>query len=350
MRVDAFDYDLPAELIAQTPVERRDASRLLVLDPARDACEHRSFAEFPSLLGERDVLVLNDTRVLAARLIGRKASGGRVELLLLEPDPRAPASGATWTCLLRASRRTDAGAVLHFGDGLRATVVDRDAETWRVRLEALDGDIESTIDRCGVMPLPPYIRREPNERDPERYQTVYASRPGAVAAQTAGLHFTAQRLEAVRARAVEIVYVTLHVGAGTFMPVRAERLADHRMHEERYEIPESTARAVARARDAGGRVVAVGTTVVRTLEHAAREYGAVVAGCGRTDLFIYPGYEIRVADALLTNFHLPRSTLLMLVSAFAGRERILAAYHEAIETGYRFFSYGDAMFVASRPQ
>jgi len=332
-----FDFDLPAELIAQHPLADRAASRLLHVQPRRldDLC----FADLPRLVAPGEVMVFNDTRVIRARLFGRKPSGGRVEALIerVLDDRRALA-------LLRTSHSPRPGAQLLFGtgdDAVVATVVGRQDDFFELELSQ---DVASTLDRLGHVPLPPYITHDDGAQDAERYQTVYARRAGAVAAPTAGLHFTAGLMSALRARGVHCVFVTLHVGAGTFQPVRAERIAGHRMHAERYEIPSATAEVVNAARAAGRPVTAVGTTSLRALESAAQD-GRVAAGGGETRLFITPGYRFRVVDRLLTNFHLPKSTLLMLVSAFAGIERIRSAYAHAIERRYRFFSYGDAMLL-----
>jgi S-adenosylmethionine:tRNA ribosyltransferase-isomerase len=332
-----FDFDLPAELIAQHPLADRAASRLLHVQPRRldDLC----FADLPRLVAPGEVMVFNDTRVIRARLFGRKPSGGRVEALIerVLDDRRALA-------LLRTSHSPRAGTQLLFGtgdDAVVATVVGRQDDFFELELSR---DVASTLDRLGHVPLPPYITHDDGAQDAERYQTVYARRAGAVAAPTAGLHFTAGLMSALRARGVHCVFVTLHVGAGTFQPVRAERIAGHRMHAERYEIPSATAEVVDAARAAGRPVTAVGTTSLRALESAAQD-GRVAAGGGETRLFITPGYRFRVVDRLLTNFHLPKSTLLMLVSAFAGIERIRSAYAHAIERRYRFFSYGDAMLL-----
>jgi S-adenosylmethionine:tRNA ribosyltransferase-isomerase len=348
VKLAEFDYDLPPGRIAQRPLENRDASRLLVLDRDSGTMDHRRFREFPGLLAPGDLLVLNDTRVLPARLVGRKPSGGRVELLLLErtgDDPGDP----TWRCWLKASRKPELGSELHFDHGLVATVLARDEKVWSVRLGGRGGPVGELLRRAGRMPLPPYISRPDGEPAPvddrTRYQTVYARRDGAVAAPTAGLHFTPEVLKRIADRGVGQARVTLHVGPGTFEPVQVREVERHRMHAERFEIPRSTAEAIARTRNAGGRVVAVGTTVVRALEHCATEDGSVRADSGWCDLFIYPGYRFRAVDAMLTNFHLPRTTLIMLVSAFAGRERVLRAYREAVRNDYRFYSYGDAMFV-----
>ena len=318
MKLSDFDYELPADRIAQWPADRRDHAALMVLEAGR--IDHRRFDDLVEMLDPGDLLVLNDTRVLPARLIGRKPSGGRVELLLLEPVVEG-AGEATWHAWIRASRSPRAGSSLELGEGLRAVVLDREEDRWRVRLEAASGSVAERMERAGRMPLPPYIRREEEEAavdDRERYQTVYAAKPGAVAAPTAGLHFTTELLERIRDRGIEIATLTLHVGLGTFQPVREARVEDHRMHAEWMDLPARTAEAVAARRRGGGRVVAVGTTVARALESRATTSGTPVAGSGSCDLFIVPGFEFRVVDVMLTNFHLPRSTLLMLVSAFAG--------------------------------
>jgi S-adenosylmethionine:tRNA ribosyltransferase-isomerase len=350
VNVSDFDYELPGDLIAQVPQERRDASRLLVLDRTSGAIEHRIFSELPGLLDPGDLLVLNDARVIPARLFARKPTGGRVELLLVE---RIDEQERRFRALIGASRAPKPGAILLAEGGLRIEVAARSGDSYEVRLLGAGGSIEEILDAFGRMPLPPYVRRDPDDGleplDRERYQTVYARNPGAVAAPTAGLHFSEALLDRIRARGVRLATVTLHVGPGSFLPVRVERVEEHRMHGESYELPEETAEAIAETRGRGGRVVAVGTTVVRTLEACALPGGLVRSGTGRCDLFIYPGFRFQVVDALVTNFHLPRSTLLMLVCAFAGRERVLAAYREAIGRRYRFYSYGDAMLVrASR--
>lgn len=332
-----FDYELPDEAVAQEAAPRGE-SRLLVMD-AEGEGRHRHVGDLPGLLRPTDLLVVNDTRVLPARLFGRRRpGGGKVELLLAERTGER-----TWDALAKPGRKAKPGTVLELAPGLTAEVIAKERDgRHRVRFSE---PVEPWLEEIGHVPLPPYIRRPDTPRDRQRYQTVYADKPGAIAAPTAGLHFTGELLDTVRRRGVEIASVTLHVGLGTFKPVTAELVHEHVMDRERYEIPEATARAVTETRRRGGRVVAVGTTVVRTLEGAVREDGTVPAGPGSTDLFITPGHRFRVVDALVTNFHLPRSTLLMLVSAFAGRERVLAAYREAIEAGYRFYSYGDAMLV-----
>jgi len=331
-----FDYDLPASSIAQEPAPRGE-SRLLVLDrtgPDR----HAHVCDLPRLLRPGDLLVLNDTRVIPARLFGRSTGGGKMEILLIEP-----LAEREWDALVRPGRRARPGARIEIAEGLTAEVADKREDRYRLRFSE---PVEPHLERLGHIPLPPYIHRPDTPEDRERYQTVYASRPGAVAAPTAGLHFTEELLREIETAGIELAQVTLHVGIGTFKPVSAERIEEHRMERERYEIGEETAEALRRAREAGRRIVAVGTTVVRTLEGAARAGGGEVrAGSGATDLFITPGFNFHVVDALLTNFHLPRSTLLMLVSAFAGRERVLAAYEEAVREGYRFYSYGDAMLL-----
>ncbi|HWM91013.1 MAG TPA: tRNA preQ1(34) S-adenosylmethionine ribosyltransferase-isomerase QueA [Thermoanaerobaculia bacterium] len=326
-----FDYELPEERIAQEPAPRGE-SRLLVLD-AEGPGRHRRVRDLPGLLRPGDLLVLNDTKVIPARLFGRRGEG-RMEVLLVEK-----LGDREWEALVRPGRRARPGTVILF-DGLTAEVVDKREDQYRQYRLRFSEPVEPHLDRLGHIPLPPYIRRPDSAADRERYQTVFARTPGAIAAPTAGLHFSEDLLERIAAAGIGIARVTLHVGIGTFKPVSAERVEDHRMDRERYEIGEETAEAIRRTRESGGRIVAVGTTVVRTLESSE---GA--AGSGSTDLFITPGYRFRVVDILLTNFHLPRSTLLMLVSAFAGRERVLAAYEEAIREGYRFYSYGDAMLA-----
>jgi S-adenosylmethionine:tRNA ribosyltransferase-isomerase len=337
-----FDFDLPPESIAQQPAPR-GASRLLVLD-AEGAGRHRRVRDLPRLLRPGDLLVLNDTRVIPARLWGRLAGGGegKIELLLTEKI-----GDRDWDALVKPGRRARPGTVIALdseGTGLTAEVIEKDP-SGRHRLRFSE-PVEPHLDRLGHVPLPPYIQRPDEEADRERYQTVYARNPGAIAAPTAGLHFSEELLREIAAAGIETATVTLHVGLGTFKPVTAERIEEHRMERERWELPQETAEAIRRTRERGGRVVAVGTTVVRTLESAALSGGEEIrGGSGATELFITPGFRFQVVDALLTNFHLPRSTLLMLVSAFAGQERVLAAYAEAVREGYRFYSYGDAMLV-----
>ena len=331
-----FDYELPPELIAQFPLPERTASRLLVVDGARR--EDRRFADLPGLLHPGDLLVFNDTRVLRARLHGLKDSGGRVEVLIERPVGRHEALAQ-----IRASHAPWPGSRLRLEGALEVDVVARDGAFFLLRFPAAD-DLVDLLERHGKLPLPPYIQRPAEASDEARYQTVYAQARGSVAAPTAGLHFDQPLLDALRAKRVELAWLTLHVGAGTFQPVRMDDLARHRMHRERYVIPADTAAALVAARARGGRIVAVGTTTLRALEAAAQE-GGILAGPGETDLFILPGFRFRTADALITNFHLPKSTLLMLVSAFGGLENLRQAYRHAVAERYRFFSYGDAMFI-----
>jgi len=335
-----FDYTLPPELVAQQPAPTRSASRLL--DVHGDALVDRSFVDLPSLLSPGDLVVFNDTRVIRARVHGTKASGGRVEMLVerVFADDEALVQ-------LRASHLPRPGGTIDFAHGLVGEVVERNDRLFRMRFRGASS-LHDWLDRHGDIPLPPYITQRADS-DAERYQTVYAKHAGAVAAPTAGFHFDAATLEALAVRGVEKAFVTLHVGAGTFQPVATEDLSQHRMHTERFDIPASTASAVARARARGGRIVAVGTTSLRALESAARDHATVHAGASETSLFITPGYRFHVVDVLLTNFHLPRSTLLMLVSAFAGYDVIRAAYAHAIRERYRFFSYGDAMLLRPTP-
>lgn len=345
-----FDYPLPENLIAAVPAERRDASRLLVMPKdAKQDMQHRTFRDLPEFLRPGDVLVLNDSRVIRARLQGHRDSGGAVEVLLLQPE-----AGGLWSALVRPSKRLPEGSRIAFAGG--ALVMEmlgaRDGGERVVRL-LHDGPLESLLARAGELPLPPYIVKRRKDLggeaalplDEERYQTVYARHDGSVAAPTAGLHFTTEMLEQLTAQGVEIARVTLHVGAGTFKPMNDGPVHAHPMHEESYHIPDNAAQLVSRARRAGRRIVAVGTTATRALESAMGDDGMMKPGLGRTRLMISPGYRFRAVDALITNFHLPRSTLLLLVSAMTGRERLLEAYAEAIRREYRFFSYGDAMFV-----
>jgi S-adenosylmethionine:tRNA ribosyltransferase-isomerase len=336
-----FDFELPPELIAQVPAATRSASRLL--DVAPSGIVDRRFTDLPQLLRAGDLAVFNDTRVIRARVRGRKQSGGRVEILIerIRSEDRASAQ-------LRASHLPKRGAAIDLGDGARAHVLSRDARFFELAFE-VGAPLIEWLERHGEVPLPPYIVHRGDEHDAERYQTIYASEPGAVAAPTAGLHFDAPLLDALRARGVECAFVTLHVGAGTFQPVASEDLSKHRMHSEWYRIPEATAAAIARARERNGRIVSIGTTSLRALESAATEDDRVRAGAAETALFIRPGYRFRVVDLLLTNFHLPRSTLLMLVSAFAGYGAIRTAYSHAVRERYRFFSYGDAMLLRRSP-
>jgi S-adenosylmethionine:tRNA ribosyltransferase-isomerase len=342
MRISDLDYDLPDELIAQEPLAKRDASRLLLLDVPADDVEDRLFTELPGLLPP-SLFVFNDTRVFPARLLGRKATGGRVEILLLKKIPEVP---DRWLAMGRSSKGLRAEMELSLCDGrLKAHVVRAlDHGQLEVDLQA-EGGVDELIERAGGVPLPPYIRREAGDADRTRYQTVYARKTGAVAAPTAGLHFTESTLRALEETGHQTAYVTLHVGPGTFQPVQVDALDEHEMHEEAFEVPEATVAAIGRARAEGRPVVAVGTTVVRTLESSVDVEGNPVAGFGTTRLFIRPPHRFQVVDHLVTNFHLPRSTLLALVMAFAGVELTRRGYREAAERRYRFYSYGDAMLI-----
>ena len=340
LRSDFF-FELPPELIAQYPAEPRTASRLLVLDGQSGTCHDSVFQALPQWLSPGDLLVFNDTRVIPARLHGCKASGGKVELLV----ERLLEDGQVLTHI-RASRSPTVGSELHLAGAGLATVLGREGELFRVQFAAARPVLE-LLQQYGQVPLPPYITRPAGDTDVERYQTVYARHPGAVAAPTAGLHFDQSLLTTLRAQGIEQAFITLHVGAGTFQPVRADRITEHTMHAERVEVSATVCEQIRATRQRGGRVVAVGTTAVRSLEAACQE-GEIQALAGETRLFIYPGYRFHCVDALVTNFHLPESTLLMLVAAFAGHATILRAYRHAIAHGYRFFSYGDAMFI-TRP-
>ncbi len=341
MRVDDFDYGLPEELIAQVPLTARDASRLMVLTRSEHLVEHRHFRDLPEYLRPGDVLVLNDTRVIPARLAATRPTGGKVEILLLTPR-----GGDVWECLARPGRRAQVGQTLTFAGGrMTGLVLGKTEYGGRVvQLSAAAGlDVDSLVDAVGEMPVPHYIKSRLDQ--PERYQTVYARERGSAAAPTAGLHFTPDLLGQIEGAGVVIARVTLHVGLGTFRPVKTEQVEEHVMHSEHYEVSAETAEAINSARAAGGRVVAVGTTTVRTLESSADADGRVAPGAGWTSIFIYPGYVFRAVDAMVTNLHLPKSTLIMMVSAFAGREFVLDAYRHAVEEKYRFFSFGDAMLI-----
>ena len=340
MKTSDFYYDLPQELIAQTPLDRRDGSRLMVLDKNTGAVKHMHFYDLPSLLRPGDCLVLNDSRVLPARLLGhREPGGGAAEVLLLNDK-----GDKTWECLVRPGKKMKPGTKLSFGDGLLTAEVTETLEGGNrlVRFH-YDGIFLELLELLGKMPLPPYIKAE--LQDPERYQTVYSREVGSAAAPTAGLHFTKELLEQIQAMGVSLAYVTLHVGLGTFRPVKEEEITDHEMHSEYCMISKETAETINETRRKGGRVICVGTTSCRTIESWAAEDGTLKESAGWTNIYIYPGYRFKVLDALITNFHLPESTLVMLVSALAGREHILAAYEEAVREKYRFFSFGDAMFI-----
>lgn len=339
-----FHFELPEALIAQEPLADRSSSRLLLLDGADGRIEHSHFRQLRSHLRPGDLLVCNDTRVIPARLFGRKDSGGEVEVLI-----ERLAGEREVLAQVRASKRPRPGRELLFDDGRARARVLADEDGFLRLAFADDVDLDALLQRCGHMPLPPYIRRPDAGLDRDRYQTVYARQPGAVAAPTAGLHFTAELLAELAAAGIEQAWVTLHVGAGTFQPLRVQRIEDHRMHSERCEVSADTVAAIAACRARGGRVIAVGTTVVRTLESVAAGPDGLQPAVQETDIFIRPGFRFRVVEGLITNFHLPESTLLMLVSAFAGRERVLAAYAEAVAAGYRFFSYGDAMLLWPDP-
>lgn len=341
MRRQDFSFELPEHLIAPAPLENRSDSRLLTLTD--DGIAHRQFTGVLELLQPGDLLVMNNTRVLPARIFATKQTGGRAEVML----ERRLADGR-WRAFVKSSKTPKPGAILTVSENLQIELLDRDGDLFILQL--LGEDPMHALHEHGHMPLPPYIKREDNESDRERYQTVYAKNEGAVAAPTAGLHFTPELLEQIRAKGVQTAEVTLHVGAGTFLPMRADDVTEHKMHSEWCQVPVQTADAINQARAQGGRVVAVGTTVVRTLETMWQQTQSVQAFEGDTEIFIYPGFEFGVVDAMITNFHLPESTLLMLVSAFAGQTRVLEAYRAAVEEQYRFFSYGDAMFLTRHPR
>jgi S-adenosylmethionine:tRNA ribosyltransferase-isomerase len=348
--IDAYDYELPAELIAQEPLPERDASRLLVLERSSGGLRHRTFADLPELLSSGDLLVTNRSRVLPARLLGRRSGGGEAEILLVRP--REP---HLWDAMVRPGRRLRAGAVVEIAAGFQVRIEGDSGAAAAgshaggpmrtVRLVTEGDDPRAAIERHGHVPLPPYIRRPDRADDRERYQTVYAREPGSVAAPTAGLHFTSELLGRLDARCVTRAELVLHVGPGTFRPVEVDDVREHRVDAELFTIPTPTAATVSQARREGRRIVAVGTTTTRALESALTPEGSLRAGGGQTDLVITPGYPFRVVDGLVTNFHLPRSSLLLLVCAFAGRENLLAAYREAVRERYRFYSYGDAMLI-----
>ena len=340
MKTHDFYYDLPEELIAQTPLEQRDASRLMTLDRVTGEVAHKHFYDIIDSLNPGDCLVMNDSRVLPARLLGHRPTGGAVEVLLLRD-----LGNKCWECLCKPGKKMQPGNEVSFGNGeLTATVKEVREDGNRVVEFHYEGIFLEVLERLGKMPLPPYIKEE--LQDQERYQTVYSRELGSAAAPTAGLHFTQELLEKIRAKGVKIGYVTLHVGLGTFRPVKEDTIEDHPMHSEYCTIPQETADLINETRKGGGRCICVGTTSCRTLESWAAEDGHMEAKSGWTDIYIYPGYRFKVMDGLVTNFHLPESTLIMLVSAFAGREHVLAAYEEAVREKYRFFSFGDAMFIS----
>lgn len=339
MKTSDFYFDLPEAQIAQVPLEDRTSSRLMVLDKHTGATSHQHFYDILEYLNEGDCLVLNNTRVIPARLFGARATGGKVEFLLLTRKDEK-----RWEVLVKPGKKARPGDEIIFGDGVLKAVVEEIIEDGNriVRFE-YDGIFEEVLDRLGEMPLPPYIHEKLEDR--ERYQTVYSKNEGSAAAPTAGLHFTKELLEKIEAKGVKVAYVTLHVGLGTFRPVKVDDVLAHEMHSEFYQIDEENARIINEVKRAGGRIISVGTTSTRTLESNADEKGMVSAGSGWTKIFIYPGYSFKCVDALITNFHLPESTLIMLVSALAGKEHTLSAYNEAVKEGYRFFSFGDAMFI-----
>ncbi len=339
MKKSDFFFDLPEELIAQTPIERRDASRLLTLDKNTGKISHQTFSDILDFLNKGDCLVLNDSRVIPARLIGERKTGGAVEVLLLKD-----LSENRWEALTKPGRKTKPGEDIFFGNGiLRARVVDEAEDGKRIVEFFYDGIFLEILEKLGQMPLPPYIHER--LENPERYQTIYSKNIGSAAAPTAGLHFTDELLMKIKEKGINIAFVTLHVGLGTFRPVKCEDIKDHIMHSEYYEIPEESKAIIENTKNNGGRIVAVGTTSCRTLESAFTDDGKITKSFGDTNIFIYPGYKFKAVDALITNFHLPESTLIMLVSALAGRDNVLNAYNVAIQEKYRFFSFGDAMFI-----
>ncbi len=340
MKTSDFDYELPERLIAQHPAEKRDHSRLLVMDKYTGEVEHRIFKDIVDYLHEGDVLVVNKTKVLPARIFGVKEGGSaKIEVLLLKRDEDLP---NTWEVLVRPGKRAKVGTMINFGEGLLRGEVIENTSAGRKVTFYFDGIFEEILDQLGMMPLPPYIHEQLEDKN--RYQTVYAKVEGSAAAPTAGLHFTEELMDQLRAKGVQIEEVLLHVGLGTFKPVDEENIEDHEMHTEFYDISEDTAACINQAKDEGRRIISVGTTSTRAMESAAKD-GRLVAGNGWTNIFIFPGYEWQIIDGLITNFHLPKSTLMMLVSALSKREYILNAYHEAVKEEYRFFSFGDAMFI-----
>lgn len=341
MLLNDFDYDLPEELIAQTPCAKRDHSRLMVLNRKDKSIKHEHFYDLPKFLKKGDTLVFNDTKVIPARLIGhRDPTGARVEVFLLR---RLPDRKDCWETLVKPGKKAQVGFKIKFSDELSCTVVEHTDFGGRVVQFEYDGIFEEILDRLGETPLPPYIHEKLDDKN--RYQTVYAREKGSAAAPTAGLHFTKELLEQIKEMGVNLAFVTLHVGLGTFRPVNEENIEDHVMHKEFYHIEKQAADIINETKKRGGRVIAVGTTSIRTLESAAKDDGTIAPIADETGIFIYPGYKFKIVDAIITNFHLPKSTLIMLISAFAGREYVLSAYKEAVKDKYRFFSFGDAMFI-----
>lgn len=340
MKTEDFDYELPEHLIAQTPIQKRDTSRMMVLDKKTGEIEHRHFHDIVDYLGENDVLVLNDTKVMPARIYGvKEETNAAIELLLLKEM-----ENDTWECLTKPAKRVKVGSVISFGDGrLKALCIEEKEEGIRVFKLDYEGILYEILDSLGEMPLPPYIHEKLQDKD--RYQTVYAKNVGSAAAPTAGLHFTKELLEELKKKGVTILYITLHVGLGTFRPVNVEDVTKHKMHSEFYAMSKEVADTLNQAKKDGKRIISVGTTSTRTLETIVNKYGKFEECSGWTDIFIYPSYTFKAIDSLITNFHLPKSTLIMLVSALAGKEHILNAYHEAVKEEYRFFSFGDSMFI-----
>ncbi|EFM24191.1 tRNA preQ1(34) S-adenosylmethionine ribosyltransferase-isomerase QueA [Selenomonas sp. oral taxon 149] len=342
MNISDFDYFLPEEQIAQVPADPRDSSRMMVLSPKTQSIEHRHFYQLDEYLTDGDVLIFNDTRVIPARLIGvRQPTGGKAEVFLLRQLERD-----RWEVLVKPGKKMRVGSVITFGHELSCEVLAYTDFGGRIVKFSYEGIFEEILERLGTMPLPPYIHE--TLQDPERYQTIYSREKGSAAAPTAGLHFTEALMDRLRKKGVRLGFVTLHVGLGTFRPVQVDEIEDHVMHSEFYSIPTETADLIRMAKQEGRRVIAVGTTSIRTLESAAVDHGMIEAKQGWTNIFIYPGYQFKIVDAVITNFHLPKSTLIMLVSAFAGREFTLKAYRTAVEENYRFFSFGDAMLIQSR--
>jgi S-adenosylmethionine:tRNA ribosyltransferase-isomerase len=342
MHVNDFNYELPPELIAQFPADKREESRLMVIHRKSGLIEHKHFYNILDYLKSGDCLVLNDSKVLPARLKGRKEGGAKIEFLLLKRRCKD-----VWETMVRPGRKAKVGEIVHFSESpfLSAKIIDYGEEGTRIVEFEYEGDLGTTLDSVGQVPLPPYIKRENVNTDRSRYQTVYCKEQGSVAAPTAGLHFTEEVLGKIKKKGISVAYLTLHVGIGTFRPVKCEDIEEHKMHFEEYRISQDAASAINHAKASGGRIVSVGTTTTRTLESAADENGTVREGSGKTDIFIHPGFSFTAVDCQLTNFHLPKSTLLMLVSAFYDREEILKAYDLAVRDGYRFFSYGDAMLI-----
>lgn len=347
-----YNYDLPKELIAQKPIEKRDQSKLIFLDRKTGALSHHKFYEICDFLSPSDILVVNNTEVVPGRLIGKKDTGGKAEVLILNytkgNNKRKDDNTFIYECLIKTSKRARQGTTIFFDQGLKAEVINSRNGIYSAKFTC-KGDFEECLYRIGKVPLPPYISRDKDDivcDDKQSYQTVYASQKGAIAAPTAGFHFTEELIEKLKLKSIKIVEITLHVGYGTFLPVRVSDIRDHMIHSEWCTIPEKSAETINNAKANGSRIIAVGTTCVRSLEYLSDTNGNILNKSGNCDLFIYPGYKFKVTDAMITNFHLPKSTLLMLVSAFAGRKNILNAYREAIKEKYRFFSYGDAMFIA----